>query len=171
MVTEFRTIDYFAENRPKWFLDKKLSGGGIVMYYGAHAMDKLFYILQCRPRKIYSVLDNIKNNATIEGHAQILAEFECGVSATVTFSGYINTGYESVYYFIEGALKIVGTHQLFKQTGNVWVSLELPETPGAIPAQLDEFCKLIRGKNNEIPTAQYGADVIATIEQIYKEQK
>ena len=169
MVTEYRTIDYFTENRPKWFLDKKLSGGGIVMNYGAHAMDKLFYILQSRPTKIHAITGNIKNNATIEGHSQILVEFESGVSANLTFSGYSNAGYESVYDFTEGALKVVGTHQLFKQTGSDWIPLELPEMTAAIPAQLDEFCKLVRGEDNEMPGSEYGADVIAAIERIYKE--
>ena len=169
MITEYRTIDYFTENRPKWFLDKKLSGGGIVMNYGAHAMDKLFYILQSRPTKIHAITSNIKNNATIEGHSQILAEFESGVSANLTFCGYTNAGYETVYYFTEGTLKVVGTHQLFKQTGSDWIPLELPEMTAAIPAQLDEFCKLVRGEDNEMPSGEYGADVIAAIERIYKE--
>ncbi len=170
MVTEFRTIDYFAENRPKWFLDKKLSGGGIVMNYGAHALDKLFYVLQSRPVKIHAVTGNIKNDAAIEGHAQIFVDFESGVCANITLSGYTNAGYETVYYFTEGSLKVVGTHQLFKRTGNEWVPVEPSKTASAIPDQLEEFCKLVRGENNEMPTGDYGAEVIAAIEHIYKEQ-
>lgn len=35
MFHEFRSTDYFVPTRPRWFLDKKLAGGGIVMNYGA----------------------------------------------------------------------------------------------------------------------------------------
>lgn len=169
MITEYRTIDYFTENRPKWFLDKKLSGGGIVMNYGAHAMDKLFYILQSRPVKIHAITGNLKNKATIEGHSQILTVFESGVSANITFCGYANAGYESVYYFTEGTLKVIGTHQLFKQTDGNWISVELPEMATPISAQLEEFCKFVRDEDNVMPNGEYGADVIAAIECIYKE--
>lgn len=169
MVTEFRTIDYFVQNRPKWFLDKKLAGGGIVMNYGAHALDKLYYILQSRPKRICAVTGNSKNDASIEGHAQIFAEFDCGVSATITFCGYTNAGYETVYYFTDGALKVVDTYQLFKRAGREWIPVQSPEADNSMVMQLEEFCKLIRGENSEMPTGEYGADVIAAIECIYKE--
>jgi len=169
MVTEFRTIDYFVQNRPKWFLDKKLAGGGIVMNYGAHALDKLYYILQRRPEQIRAVTGNCKNDASIEGHAQIFAEFSCGVTASVTFSGYSNAGYETVYYFTEGALKVVDTYQLYQRVGREWEAVQIPGTANAMELQLEEFCKLIRSEDSEMPTGDYGADVIAAIECIYKE--
>jgi len=170
MVTEFRTIDYFAESRPRWFLDKNLAGGGIVMNYGAHALDKLYYILESRPAKIHAVTSNIKNNATIEGHAQIFACFDNGVCANITFSGYTNSGYETVYYFTDGALKVVDTYLLYKRIGKEWIPVQIPESNDAIQQQLEEFCSLIRGQSSEMPTGEYGADVIRGIERIYKEQ-
>lgn len=169
MVTESRTIDYFDDHRPGWFLNKNQSGGGIVMNYGAHALDKLFYILQSKLKRIHAVTGNIKNDATIEGHAQILAEFESGVCASLTFSGYTNSGYESVYYFTEGALKVVGTHQLYVKNGNDWIPVELLATKSAIADQLEQFCRYIRGDVHEMSTDAYGADIIAAIECIYKE--
>jgi len=33
MITGIRSIDYFQESRPRWFLNKKLAGGGIGMNY------------------------------------------------------------------------------------------------------------------------------------------
>ncbi len=170
MVTEFRTIDYFTENRPKWFLDKKLSGGGIVMNYGAHALDKLYYILNCKPNMIHAVSANAKNDETIEGHSQIFVKFDCGVSANITFSGYGNAGYETVYYFTDGTLKVVDTYQLFKLVNREWVSVPISEPTDVMLVQLEEFCKLIRGEDNEMPNGEYGTNVIQWIESVYKEK-
>ena len=69
------SIDYFASCRPKWFLDKGKAGGGISMNYGAHAMDKLFYLLGPHNVKTAGNLANFKNDATIEGHAQFIVSF------------------------------------------------------------------------------------------------
>ena len=42
-ITEARNISYF-NNRPQWFLEKELAGGGMVMNYGAHSLDKIYYL-------------------------------------------------------------------------------------------------------------------------------
>ena len=59
------------------------------MNYGAHALDKLFYQLGADDDvEVLSATDNLKNDETIEGHAQFLLKFKDGFSAAVTFSGY-----------------------------------------------------------------------------------
>ena len=44
IASERRTVNYFDDKRPEWFLHKKTAGGGIIMNYGAHALDKLMYL-------------------------------------------------------------------------------------------------------------------------------
>ena len=166
MITEYRTIDYFKPQRPKWFLDKKLSGGGIVMNYGAHALDKMSYIMESRPVLIQSSVGNLKNDCTIEGHAQIHIQFQNGVSANITFSGYSDAGYETVYYFTQGALKVVDGTKLYIRTDKTWESVEL-DTVASFSMQLDAFYNLVNGLPSESVTGEYGKDVIAAIEEIY----
>jgi len=121
MIHETRTIDYFDSNRPKWFLDKKKSGGGIAMNYGAHTLDKIFSLTGHNKAAVTAVVGNVKNDATIEGHAQTFLKFEDGLTATITFSGYIGTGYETTYYFTEGAAKVTGGATLFLlYRGGTW---------------------------------------------------
>jgi len=166
MFNEVRTINYFASDRPKWFLDKKLSGGGIVMNYGAHALDKLFYITESKPTVVSATVGNIKNDCSIEGHAQIHIEFENKVSANMTFSGYGDAGYEAVYYFTEGALKVKGG-RLSINTGKGWEDVEPEKGEDPFLMQLNEFCKLIKDEPSEIVTGDYAGAVIETIERIY----
>lgn len=166
MITEYRTIDYFKPQRPKWFLDKKLSGGGIVMNYGAHALDKMFYVMESRPSLIQSSVGNLKNDCSIEGHAQIHVQFQNGVSANITFSGYSDAGYETVYYFTQGALKVVDGTKLYIRTDKTWDPVEL-DTVASFSLQLDAFYNLVNNLPSESVTGEYGRDVIAAIEEIY----
>ena len=167
MMDEFRCVDYFEDSRPKWFLSKKHSGGGIVMNYGAHALDKILYITDSKVKTVHSSIGNVKTDHDIEGHAQIFMELENGVTATVTFNGYHVSEYENYYYFTNGALKIRGATLLYHAENGVWVEDKLPQSPYSLTCELMEFDKLVRGEPSEIPTAEYGADIINTIEMIY----
>ena len=169
MITEFRTIDYFSPNRPKWFLDKTLSGGGIVMNYGAHALDKVFYITESRPVSVHALFGNIANDASIEGHAQILIKLANNIPVSITFSGYSNTGYETVYYFTKGALKVINGKTLYRKVGESWEEILFQKVDNQLLLQLDAFYQLIMGEFSEAPSCEYCADIIATIEEIYKQ--
>ena len=168
MFNELRAENYFSASRPKWFLDKKLAGGGIVMNYGAHALDKLLYVMDSKPVKINATIGNIVNDCSIEGHAQIHIRFENNVSANITFSGYGNGGYEAVYYFSKGALKVTGGTQLSMNTGNGWEDVEVEKGKDAMLLQLEEFCKFIKNEPSEIVTGEYAVEIIRAIEEMYR---
>lgn len=168
MFSEVRTVDYFNEKRPKWFLSKKSAGGGIVMNFGAHAFDKLFYTLNTECAEIVSVTGNIKNNEDIEGHAQIFARFPGNIGAGITFSGYAPSGYETVYYFTNGAVKIADGMTFLQCKNGVWEKENIiQDFTSAIRFEIDEFCKYVTGEKSEIPTSRYGRSVIEAISKVY----
>lgn len=169
MITEFRTIDYFSQNRPKWFLDKQRAGGGIVMNYGAHVLDKVFYITDSRPIRVDAYSGNVANKVPIEGHSQIFIMLENKVTVSVTFCGYLNSGYETVYYFTGGTVKVVNGNKLYFKKEGYWEELVFAEPDNQLLRQLNEFYKLIMGDETEIPPCVYCADIISTIEDIYKQ--
>lgn len=170
MYTESRTINYFDKNRPRWFLDKKMAGGGIVMNYGAHAFDKLFFTTGARPTEINASCANIKNDASIEGHAQIFARFNNGITAAITFSGYSKSIYDSIYYFTDGAMRVRGSDSLEINRGDDagWVKVPALNDGLELVREIDEFRKYTEDKPSLIPDAQYGRDIISAIEQVYK---
>lgn len=169
MYTENRTINYFTPDRPRWFLDKKMAGGGIVMNYGAHAFDKLFSIMD--DAKIVSIdaqCSNYKNDLDVEGHAQIFAKFDNGVSAAITFSGYTNTGYEAYYYFTNGALKVMNTKiEINRGDGNGFTPIEVEASEYSFADEIDAFHKYIKGEPSDIPTPEYSRNIIESIEKVY----
>jgi len=142
MVNELRSEHYFIEERPKCQLDQKLTGGGMV--------------------------GKLKNNYTIEGHAQAHVELENQVSANITIGGYPGSISEVTFYFAEGILKVERNNRgLSRNQGNGWETIEL-DLPNAFGLQLHEFCKFVNGEPSEIADSEYGRLIIATIEQVYQ---
>ena len=167
MIHELRSTNYFKPDRPAWFFCKEMSGGGIVMNYGAHALDKFLYITCKKILSADANCGNINNGESIEGHAQFFVKMEDGITATVTFSGYSSVGYETIYIGTEGAIKVVDGNKLFIKTGSVWD--EIPEVNDGrhMIRQLEAFAKLVRGEESEMPDGEYGRAIIRAVEEIY----
>ncbi len=167
-ITETRNVNYFP-NRPKWFLDKKLSGGGILMNYGAHTLDKLFYITGLSIEKVAANGNNFLTDDSIEAAAQVLVKFSDGCSAILNYSGYHTpTQYETYFYFTDGAVKIENCRTLWVAKGaNPLEEVELPGEDDIMGEQLTEFLKMIVGKESEIATPQYSREVIEVLERAF----
>ena len=60
MITDVRNTNYL-QNRPKWFLTKNLSGGGIVMNFGAHSLDKIMYVCGQQVETAHAIMKNPLN--------------------------------------------------------------------------------------------------------------
>jgi predicted dehydrogenase len=171
MYTEHRSDNYFRESRPAWFTSKKMAGGGVVMNYGAHAFDRLFYTTGARPVSVVANCDNFANDKDVEGHAQILAKFDNGMSASITFSAYSDVVYETYFYFTEGALKLTGTSgiQIKRKGEKEWQTVNYEKwTVHPFALEIDDFYKYVMGEESTIPDGEYSRAVIAAIEDVYR---
>jgi len=171
MYTENRCEDYFYDKRPKWFLSKKLAGGGIAMNFAAHSFDKLLSIMDgAKITSVNASCGNYKNDYDVEGHAQILAKFDNGVSASITLTGYTALGSESNFYFTKGALKITGKSLTINRLdGNGYVPVELPSAPNAFTQEIDAFYRYVNDEDSNIPDGEYSKQIIAAIKAAYNE--
>ena len=168
MYTETRNVNYFADWRPKWFLDKEKAGGGISKNYGAHSLDKLFYVLGPQNVKTAGSLANFANDATIEGHAQFVVSFPGGESAAITLDGYGFVPATAEYFFTGGSIRMFEGEGLKYQTDGNWIDIEKdPQYKNHMVLQIEEFCKFLKGEPSETPDGEYGRAVIAAIEQLY----
>ena len=165
MITEVRNLNYINPNRPKWFLDKKLSGGGIVMNFGAHSLDKIMYVTGETVEEIHGYLDNPVTSDNIEVNAQLLLKLTGGISANITFCGCPGVpNYETIFYFDHGVAKVTSGSQLHLSEDGKFVpvggNIEL------LPAQLEEFVKFLKGEESMIVTPEYGREIIRVLEQV-----
>lgn len=165
-INELRSICYFTPDRPRWFLDKKMAGGGILMNYGAHALDKFLYITGEKILDVAASCGNLLEGYEVEGHSQFFVKMSGGISATVTFSGYNSIGYETTYIGTLGALKLSGGVVYLFEDGK-WKELFAEKDTDYILHEIEEFAKLICGEENEMPDSEYGMEIISAIERIY----
>ena len=165
-LTEVRNTDYFT-NRPAWFLDKKLSGGGIVMNYCAHTLDKVFYLTDSVLENACSVCTNNINNCTIEEGAQVLARLSNGVSAVFSYTG--SSGpyyYENVFYFENGVVRVINSSDLFEFENGDWK--QIIKNEGKMHERaIAELVKALKGEESMITTMQHGRNVMEGIIKIY----
>lgn len=171
LITETRNIYYFNEKRPKWFLNKAKAGGGIIMNYGAHSIDKILYTTGASIEKVSANSNNLLNDADVEATAQILLKLSNGASVSLSYSGcYAPTIEEVNYYFTEGVAKVNGGRELWiSRKGGQFERAELDYTKVALEDQLAEFVKRLNGEESEVVTAEYGREVIRVIEEVYKQ--
>ncbi len=168
--TETRNIDYFT-NRPKWFLSKKQAGGGIIMNYGAHSLDKLFYTIGSEVEKLFAVGSNLLTDDDVEASAQMMLRFANGVSAVCTYHGcHTPNQYDGCFYFTEAAAQIRYGSQLWIAKGkNAFEYVEPDDAKDMFEFQLEEFLKYLDGEESEVVTPEYGRRVISVLEEAYRQ--
>lgn len=165
MITEVRNINYLP-NRPKWFLDKKLSGGGIVMNYGAHTLDKIMYVTGDTVKEAHAFTQNPLSDDNVEINAQLLLKLESGVSVTITYCGCPGVNdYETIFYFEKGVAKLRGGVIMYLSENGKF----LPPTEGtsdALYLQHEDFIRFLKGEKSDIVTAEYGREIIRVIREV-----
>ena len=168
MYGETRSVNYFAESRPKWFLSKEKAGGGIMMNYGAHAFDKIFSIFGVQDVEVASAIANVKTENDIEGQAQFIVKLADNVSAAVTFSGYSTSFHQTCYYFEKGIISVGSSGCTIHGENGEIIEGDCSKYP--LPGmlwQLEEFCKYVKGEPSMTPDGHFGRAVIKAIEQVY----
>lgn len=166
MASERRTADYFESSRPEWFLHKKTAGGGIIMNYGAHALDKLMYLTGADIAEIHGTVGNAANDRDIDAHAMLFVKMSDGVCADITLCGYNCSTYDNIYYFTDATARVNDTTELSFFRGGSEEPFDCREDGGFMHRQLAEFCRLINGEPSEIVRGEYGRQIIAAIEAV-----
>lgn len=171
LMTETRNVNYFAPNRPRWFLNKKQAGGGIVMNYGAHTLDKMLYTTGLSVESVTAAGQNFLTNDDVEASAQIFLRLSGAVSATFTYCGcHVPTQYETYFYFTDGVAYIRGGSELWiSEHGSALEKIELDYDKDYFVPQLEEFLKLMDGEESEAVTPEYGREIISVLERAFSQ--
>lgn len=165
MITEVRQGDYVTEDRPKWFLNKALAGGGIVMNLGAHCLDRTFYVSDLKAEEVHAITSNPVSEHDIDVDVQMLLKLTGGVSASITLCGnHVPGGYESCYYFTDGVVKIErGVNLCVFEDGKY---VNYGGDYDLFSRQIEELVKWLKNEENELVTPEFGREIIRVIEQV-----
>ena len=140
------------------------------MNFAAHAFDKVLSIMD--GAKIISAdgqCGNLTRDYDVEGHAQIFAKFDNGVSGCITLSGYSATGYQTYFHFTKGSIRTNGSKmEINRGDGNGFVSHEF--TPAKITGfteELDAFYRYVNDQPSNIPDGEYSKQIVDAIQTAY----
>lgn len=168
MITEVRNCDYVTEDRPRWFLNKKLAGGGIVMNYGAHTLDRIMYVTGEKVAEVHAITSNPISEHDIDVDVQMLLKLTGDISAAITFCGNrVPSEHETSYYFTDGTVKIRGV-DLYLFENNEFVKYE--GTYNLIERQLEEAIKWLKNEKNELVTPEYGREIIRVLQEVVSDK-
>ncbi len=167
-IIEVRNVDY-VPGRPKWFLSKEQSGGGILMNYGAHTLDKVFYTTGLKVQSVAANGSNFLTSDNVETAAQLLVTLTGGVSAVFSYCGtHVPSFYETNFYFTDGAAKVRdGIYLWIAKPGGDYEKVDLDYETSIFDLQLKEFVKLLRGEESEIVTPEYGREIISVLQNAF----
>jgi predicted dehydrogenase len=155
-----------------WFVNRAISGGGIVLDNGSHAID-LFHHLFGDTRRAYASLKRLNEAIHVEDTALILTEHESGVSGTIELSWSVPAPRE--WY-----LEIYGTQGTIQvKYGQVRhrdaASAQWTTRPGCtdfqdgFDRQIAHFVQCVRTGTAPMVTGRDGLRAIEVIEQLYRQ--
>jgi predicted dehydrogenase len=171
MISDTRFNNYFRPERPRWFLEKKLSGGGMVMNLGAHSIDAIQWITGSKVKSVTAKVTHLKEGIDIEGSGQLFLELENGVTAAINLNGYTTINKDEKEYMFENGIVKVANDKLFiapygkKEYEEIDVARNKHKD---MITQLQEFYSCIfENRESSIP-GEYGRSVISAIEAAYE---
>ncbi|RXZ83515.1 gfo/Idh/MocA family oxidoreductase [Paenibacillaceae bacterium] len=169
MIHDNRHDVYFTEQRPKWFLDKTMSGGGIVFNLGIHAIDKIQWLTDSRIAKVNATVSYCADGyPDVEGSAVMLLETDAGVPCTVSLSGYNGVAYEDTeLVFTNGMIKIGPNNTVSVSVNGKYEVLPQVETRNPFQLQLIDLLACIEEQRQPYASGEYGRSVVQVAEAVY----
>ncbi len=170
--SETRNCNYFSDDRPRWFLSKKMSGGGIMINLGAHALDKLKFFTGADVAEINGGV-HIRDGYDCEDSGQAFVKMSNGVTAQLTLIGHTGAIYETVaLYLTKGEIRINRDNSVeWCGVDGVFKKKECDKTP-AMTYQIQDVIATIRnGSKKPVVDGAYGLDIVHAIKRLYGDEK
>ena len=166
--TETRNVNYFADSRPRWFLKKELSGGGIMINLGAHCLDKMKFLSGSEISDIAGQV-HIRDGYDVEDSVQAFVRMKNGVTGVLNLIGhtaahmnptaaYLTKG--EIRILVDGTVEYCGTDGVFTK--------EQCANSGMAPQIQAVVETLSSGDKTPEVSGEYGLDIIRAITKLYE---
>ena len=169
MIQDNRHLPYYRSSRPGWFLDKALSGGGILANLGTHSIDKIQWLADSSVARVSAATSYYGDKGNVEGSGMIYLRLQSGIAATIVQSGYPGEiRDETELIFAEGMLKLATGRGLWISRGGPYETLPVPAMATPFERQYHELAAAIReGRETDCPP-NYARGVIGILEAVYR---
>lgn len=169
MISDLRTNNYFQPQRPRWFLEKSMSGGGISMNYAAHSLDKIRYLTQSEIQWATGSCTCLQPDTDVDGSAQMMLRTASGITACISLCGYSVVPIdETMLFFSKGSIRLHTGKDLAVTFGKDYQAVDTSCYPNAFDAQWEDFIQGVRSGRILHCDGAYGASILRTIELFYQ---
>ncbi|TYP76380.1 Gfo/Idh/MocA family protein [Paenibacillus methanolicus] len=169
MIHDTRHTHYFQPSRPGWFLERALSGGGILANLGTHSIDKLQWLSGRYVRKLSASASYYGDRGDVEGSGMIYAELEGGIPAAIVQSGYLGAQRnETELIFTRGMLKVATGESLWISRGGGYEEVDVDRSVSPFALQYSDLLAAIKSGGQPSCTPAYARQVIAVLEAVYR---
>lgn len=164
---------YGGARIPAWVWDKKISGGGVLMFLGSHALDRMRWFVKAEPVQVFA-----RTRAYVEGgdcEASVAATFEFANGATGLlmehYSDYaMPHSWNTQVFGTEGMLEIeIGKHMRFSCDDMEFTRGK--ERYDNFERQMREFLASIEDDRNPWISGQEGRQSLAMALAVYRSAK
>ncbi|MDO4487684.1 MAG: Gfo/Idh/MocA family oxidoreductase [Eubacteriales bacterium] len=87
-VSDQEAINYFWEGRNPWHLDEKRSGGGIVLNYGVHQLDRIHWLMEDTTAEFHAKYLTMKPGIETKSSYVMMGVSTKGIPYTASCNGY-----------------------------------------------------------------------------------
>lgn len=167
MINIKRYCNYFCIDRPSWFLNPSMSGGGILANVGAHEIEKVIrYGGDIKEIKAFAVKGE---DVDVEGIINAVFELNNGISASIKLNGYSARMLNELEIICSRGIirKNLGRSYLEILTGEGEEKIDLLAGYDPFVLQLKDFQKCIKTGSKPYLSGEYGRKVIDAIERTY----
>ncbi len=169
-ISEIRSCSYPSPASPKWLMNKKIAGGGILYNFGAHTLDMVKYITES---EVASCNCNVSlHQEGTENVAVGMLKLENGVTVTFNLVGSCNVNrYEIILYLTKGEIRIKPRQNISVcgQDGVFEKISDANEDNGSLPwqyLQLYDVISAVKTKKAKVD-GEYGLGIIRNLEDLY----
>jgi predicted dehydrogenase len=155
----------------RWHSNPSVSGGGVIIDNGTHSVDILRYL--CGPISAVSAYEGVRiQDLPVEDTAHVVARTAAGTLASIDLSWSCTLENESYLrvYGTEGAITLGWARARYRHGSNLsWISFGSGYNKReALSAEMDNFCRAIRGEEELLITADDALASVQTIAAAYR---
>lgn len=158
----------------RWNSNPQISGGGVIMDNGPHAVDIVRYLMG-PISKIFAHESTRAPGFEVEDTATLSVITKSNVISTINLSWSINlqSNYYIEIYGTEGAIKVGWKDSIYQHSGHPnWISYGVGyQKIGAFKSQLENFVNTIYGTQEPLIKQEGGLASISLIEAAYESLK